>query len=68
MDLSLVIDENRSHYVNIKDFNRSMFHKTKNKTKNAFAKVVYSVFVVKNVLTKHKEVCLSINGAESVRL
>ena len=32
------------------------------KTKNTFAKVVYSV------LTEHKKVCLSINGAKSVRL
>ena len=47
MDLLLVTDENKSHYVYIKDFDRFMFHKTKNKTKNTFAKVVYSVLVVK---------------------
>ena len=33
MDLLLVIDENKSHYVYIKDFDRFMFHKTKNKNK-----------------------------------
>ena len=44
------------------------FTKQRIKTKITFAKVVYSVLVVKNVLTKHKKVCLSINGAESVRL
>ena len=27
----LVTDENRSHYLYIKDFNRFMFHKTKKK-------------------------------------
>ena len=47
MDLSLIIDIDKSHYVHIKDFDRFMFHKTKNKTKNTFAKVVYSVLVVK---------------------
>ena len=31
MKLLLVIDENKSHYVYIKDFDRFMFHKTKNK-------------------------------------
>ena len=46
MDLSLIIDSDKSH-VYIKDFDRFMFHKTKNKTKNTFAKVVYSVLVVK---------------------
>ena len=41
------------------------FTKQRIKTKNNFAKVVYSVLVVKMyyVLTEHKEVCLSINGA-----
>ena len=43
MDLLLLIDDDKSHYVYIKDFNRFMFHKTK----NTFAKVVYSVLVVK---------------------
>ena len=46
MDLFLIIDGDKSHYVYIKDFDRFMFHKTKNKTKNTFAKVVYSVLVV----------------------
>ena len=66
MDLLLVIDEKKSHYVYIKDFNRFMFDKTKNKNKKYLAKVVYSVLVVK--IKKHKEVCFSINGAPSVRL
>ena len=45
-DLLLLIDDDKSHYVYIKDFNRFMFHKTKN-TKNGFVKVVYSVLIVK---------------------
>ena len=47
MDLVLVIDENKSHYVYIKDFNRFMFQKTKNENKKSFARVVGSVLVVK---------------------
>ena len=47
MDLLLLIDNDKSHYVCIKDFNRFMFHKTKNKNKNGFVKVVYSVLGVK---------------------
>ena len=30
MDLLLLIDTDKSHYVYIKDFHRFMFHKTKN--------------------------------------
>ena len=47
MDLLLIFDENKSHYVYIKDFNRFMFNKTKRKTKNTFVGVVCSVLVVK---------------------
>ena len=67
MDLLLVIDGDKLHYVYIKDFDRFMFHKTKNKTKNTFAKVVYSVLVVK-MCWQNIKVCLSINGAQSLRL
>ena len=53
------------------------FTKHKIKTKNGFVEVVYSVLVAKmclhcfsskNVLIKHKENCLSINGKQSVKL
>ena len=33
INLLLVIDDNKSHYVYIKEFNRFMFHKSKNKNK-----------------------------------
>ena len=33
MDLLLLIDNDKSHYVCIKDFNKFMFHKTKNENK-----------------------------------
>ena len=52
----------------IKDFDRFIFHKRKNKNKKYFCKSCLQCFSSKNVLTEHKEVCLSINGAQSVRL
>ena len=68
MDLLLVTDDDKSHFVNIKDFDRFMFHKTRNKNKKYFCKSCLQCFSSKNVLTEHKKVCLSINGAQSVRL
>ena len=68
MDLLLIIDENKSHYVHIKDFDRFMFHKTKNKNKKYFCKSCLQCFSSKSVLTEHKKVYLSINGAQSVKL
>ena len=47
MNLLLLIDDDKSHFVYIKDFNRFMFHKVRIKTKNGFAEIVYSVLVGK---------------------
>ena len=68
MDLLLLIGNNKSHYVYIKDFNRFMFHKTKNKNKKWFCKSCLQCFSSENVSIKHKENCLSINGKQSVKL
>ena len=42
--------------------------KTKNKNKKYFCKSCLQCFSSKNVLTEHKEICLNINGAQSIRL
>ena len=68
MDLLLVIDENKSHYVYIQDFDRFVFHQTNIKNKKYFCKSCLQCFSRKNVLTEHKEVCLYINGEQSVAL
>ena len=62
MNLLLLIDDDKSHYVYIKDFDRFMFHKTKNKNKNWFCSSYLQCFSSESVFTKHKEDCLSING------
>ena len=67
MDLLILIDENKSHYMYMKDFDRFMFHKTKNKNKKCFCRSCLQCFSSKNVLIKHKENCLSINGKQSVK-
>ena len=68
MNLLLSVYDDKSHYVYIKDFDRFMFHKTKNKNKKWFCRSCLECFSSKNVLTKNKEDCLSINGKQSVKL
>ena len=65
MGLLFVTDGDKLHYVYIKDFDRFMFHKTKNKNNKWFCRSYLQCFSDKNVLTNHKESCLSINGAKS---
>ena len=48
MDLLLLIDNDKSHYEYIKDFNRFMFHKTKNKNKKWFCKSCLQCFSSEN--------------------
>ena len=50
MDLLLLIDGDKLHYMNIKDFNKFMFHKTKNKNKKWFSKSCLQCFSSENVL------------------
>ena len=57
-----------SHIMCISKILTDLLHKTKNKNKKYFCKSCLQRFSSKNVLTEHKEVCLSINGAQSVRL
>ena len=68
MDLLLLIDNDKPHYVYIKDFNRFMFHETKNKNKKWFCRSCLQCFSSENVLIKYKEHCLSVNGKQSVKL
>ena len=68
MDLLLLIEDDKSHYVYIKDFNRFMFHKTKNKNKKWLCRSCLQCFSKENLLIKHKEDCLSINEIQSVKV
>ena len=68
MDLLLISDGNNSHYVYIKDFNRFMCNKTKNKNKKYFCKCCLQCFSNEKILIEHKENCLVINDKESVKL
>ena len=68
MDLLLLNDDDKSHYVYIKDFDGFMFHKTKNKNKKWFCRSCLQCFSSKSMLIKHQKDCLSINGKQSVKL
>ena len=57
-----------SHHMYIKDFNRIMCNKTKNKNKTYFSKCCLQCFSSEKVLIEYKENCLIINGKQSVKL
>ena len=55
MDLFLITDKNKSHYVYIKYFNRFMCNKTKNDNKKHSSKCCLHCFSSEKVLIEHKE-------------
>ena len=68
MDLLLMFNEFKSHYAYIKDFDRFMFNKAKNRNKKHFCKCCLQCFSSKEILIEHKKYCLVINGKRSVKL
>ena len=68
MNVLMIHEGNKSHYVYIKDFNSLMFNKTKNGNKKWFCMRCLQHFSSKNVFDKHKENCLVINGEQRVKL
>ena len=61
-------NDDKSHYVYMKDFDRFVSHKTKNKNKKWFCKSCLQCFSSESGLIKHKENVLSINGKHLVIL
>ena len=68
MDFLLLINDGKSHYVYIKDFDRFMFYKTKNRNKKWFCRSCLQCFSGENVLIKRKENYLSIKDKQSPKL
>ena len=72
MDLLILTEETeegevKNHYLLIKDFNRLMYNKTKNKDRKHFCMYCLQYFSSDRVLNKRKDNCLQLNGAQQIR-
>ena len=69
LNVLLISNEEKSHYVFIKDFNRLMYSqiKTKNVHKKHFCMSCLQNFTTKETLNNHKEQCVSINDTQTVK-
>ena len=63
----LISNEEKSHYVFIKDFNRLMYLKTKHKDRKHFCMSCLQNFTTKEILNNHRERCLLINETQAVK-
>ena len=62
------LDEETTHYIYIKDFNRLMFNFTKHKGKKYFCMYCLQCFYSNESLAKHRLNCKAINGVQAVKL
>ena len=67
LNVLLISNEEKSHYVLIKDFKRLIYSKTKHKDKNNFCMACLQNFSTKEILNNHRKHCLSINAAQAVK-
>ena len=65
LNLILITEKEKSHYVFIEDFNRLMFSKTKHKDKKHFCMSCLQNFSTKEILNNHRKLCLLINSCQA---
>ena len=61
LNVLLISNEEKSHYVFIKDFNRLMYSKTKHKDRKHFCMSCLQNFTTEEISNNHRERCLLIN-------
>ena len=68
MELLLITEGENKHYVLIKDFNKFMFRQTKHEHRKHFCMYCLQCFSREDVLTEHKNNCISINGKQAIKM
>ena len=66
LNLLLITEQGKSHYVFIKDFNRLMFSRTNHIDKKHHCMSWLQSFTTEEILSNHKKQCLLINGCQAV--
>ena len=68
MELLLITKGENKHYILIKDFNRLMFRQTKHEHRKHYCMYCLQCFSREDVLTEHKNNCISINGVQAIKM
>ena len=68
MELLLITEGEKKHYVLIKDFNRLMYHQTKHNGRKHFCMHCLQCFSSERVLSEHTENCIELNGLQAIRM
>ena len=64
----LITEDEKKHYVLIKDFNAFMYNQTKHKNKKHFCVYCLQCFSSERILANHVNNCLTINGNQAINM
>jgi len=64
----LISNEEKQHYVLIKDFDTFMYNQTKHEYRKHFCMYCLQCFSSEDVLIKHKTECIVINGEQAIKM
>ena len=68
LHLLLLSEEEKQHYVWIKDFNRFMFNQNKHQHRQHFCRYCLQCFTSEETLNKHTSNCIVVNGKQVVQM
>ena len=68
LNLLLITKGKEQHYVLIKDFNKFMYNQTKHKERKHFCMHCLQGFSYEKALINHKENCITVNGAQAIKM
>ena len=68
MNLLLITEDEKKHYVLIKDFNTFMHNQTKHKERKHFCMYCLKCFSSEGILANHVNNCLTVNGVQAINM
>ena len=68
MNLLLITEDEKKHYVLIKDFNKFMYRQSKHKSRKNFCMYCLQCFSSEEILKNHTKNCLTINGMQAINM
>ena len=68
MNLLLITEDEKKHYVLIKDFDKFMYNQSKDKERKHFCMYCLQCFSSESILAKHTRNCLTINGKQAINM
>ena len=68
LDLLLIMEDEKQHYVWIKDFNRFMYNQSKHQHRKHFCRYCFQCFSSEEILHKHTPNCVIINGKQAIQM